>query len=186
MPEQDENARLPRTPLVSRRAVLGGLAAASVTPWLLAKVQPAEAQAAGTSPTDFIARQQHIAVPLGGGNILVAGGLSADGTPLSDVVYYTSSGVVYALAPLNMARYAAAGVLITYGKVLILGGTQDGSTALTECEVYDPINNVWTQAADLQTARFNHMAARTVSNQVLITGGYDGATVLYDSETYLF
>ena len=184
MPAPEPTA--PPGPRVSRRAVLGGLAAAATAPWLLSDAQPAEAQAAGTVAADFIARQMHIAIPLGGGNVMVAGGVSADGTPLSDVVYYTSTGTLYALPPLNTARYAAAGVLITYGRVLVLGGTQDGVTPLSDVEVYDPVNNAWTETTPLQTARFNHMAARTVSNQALITGGYDGATVLYDPETYYF
>ena len=183
MPTDEPTA--PPSTRVSRRTVLGGLAAAAAAPWLLSDAQPAQAQAAGV-PASFIARQQHISVPLGGGNILVAGGVSADGTPLNDVVYYTSGGAVNALAPLNTARFAAAGVLITYGRVLILGGTQDGVTALTSVEVYDPVGNVWTPAADLQTARFNHTAVRSTGNQVLVIGGNDGFSVLIDAATYTF
>lgn len=180
--------------VLSRRAVLGGLVAAAATSLLPERAARAdrddredhERPDPNLTPGVFTPRQFHASVRLGGGHTLVAGGQNTDGFALSDVVLVTASGTVYPLAPLTLARYSHAAVALPDGQVLVLGGlSADGLAAgpLADVEIYDPDRNVWRPAPPLQLARYNHTAAHTTGNRVLIIGGCSTSAV-YDPETY--
>jgi hypothetical protein len=170
-------------PRLSRRTLLGSLAAASVAPWLLQGLPAQASSTVAASSVNPLPRQMHTATALGGGYVLVAGGLSQDGTAFSDVTIYGPTGALTAAAPMNTPRYAHEAVLLPYGKVLVLGGYWQG--ALDSAEIYDPSSNTWTPAASLALPRYNHTAVRLTGNQILVIGG-SSQGVLSDTEIYLF
>jgi hypothetical protein len=203
MPEQDPSAQDPfsqeppeQSPLLSRRAVLTGMAMGAAAPLLLARAQalptavaaaPFRLQAAvaasvGSAP--LLPRQMHTATPLSSSAILVAGGLSAGGNVLSDAVLVGADGSVRQIAPMLQGRSGHAAVLLPYGRVLVLGGTGDLGP-LAEAEVWDPAHNTWTAATPLQMPRYNHSAVRTTANRILVIGGF-AQGVVDDVELYLF
>ena len=162
---------------LTRRALLGGLAAAAAAPWL---IQATQAQSAPALPaTTLLPRQQHTATPLGSGYVLVAGG-SYQGV-LDDVQIIGPTGTVTTAAPLTTPRYAHAAVLLPYGRVLVLGGYNEGP--LDDAEVYDPSSNTWSPATPLALPRYNHDAVRVSNTKILVIGGYYQG-VLSDNETY--
>ena len=181
MSEQEESPPQPSGLHLTRRALLGGLAAAAAAPWLIHSA-PAQAQSAPALPAaTLLPRQQHTATLLGGGNVLVAGGIYQG--VLDDVQVIGPTGSVSSLAPLNTPRYAHAAVLLPYGRVLVLGGYYKGP--LDDAEVYDPSTNTWSPATPLALPRYNHTAVRVSNTQILVVGGtYQG--VLSDTETYSF
>ena len=177
MQEQEELFSSPTGLHLTRRALLGGMAAAAAVPWLL---QASPALAAPTLPSaTLLPRQDHTATALGSGYVLLAGG-TYEGT-LSDVQIVGPTGAVMSAAPMITPRYSHAAVLLPYGLVLVLGGYYQGP--LDAAEVYDPSSDTWTVAASLALPRYNHTAVRVSNTQVLVMGGtYQGT--LADIESY--
>src|SRR5262249_7044591 len=80
----------------------------------------------------------------------------------------------YAAPSLTTARFAQTATLLANGKVLVVGGTSDGTTALSSAELYDPGTNTWSAAGSLGTARDGHTATLLANGKVLVTGGRNG------------
>jgi hypothetical protein len=59
--------------------------------------------------------------------------------------------------------------LLADGRVLVTGG--DGSDALRRTEIYDPIQDEWALAEDLNVARTAHTATLRTNGRVLVVGG---------------
>ena len=59
--------------------------------------------------------------------------------------------------------------------VLIAGGVDSSSKALSTAEVFDLSTNSFTAVGSMHSARFNHAAAMLPNGKVLITGGEDGS-----------
>ncbi|CAF4402113.1 unnamed protein product, partial [Adineta steineri] len=90
-----------------------------------------------TTSTMRSARYSHTASILANGNVLVAGGLSGNGTALrSAELYNASTGLWTTVSNMSSARYYHTASILTNGNVLVVGGTADGSSALSSAEVY--------------------------------------------------
>lgn len=180
---------------ISRRSVLGGLAAALVAPALVGKAwarggeplgrsrplneqfdaQAPEQIGAGPARIAPLPRFGHSATTLGDGRILVAGGWRQGGTsalnpPLAAVQIYDPAGDVWAgVASLKTARAEHAAVALPDGRVLVLGGLRHAP--LADAEVYDPARDTWTRIAPMGQARYGH-AATVSEGLVIVTGGF--------------
>jgi hypothetical protein len=94
---------------------------------------------------------------------------------------------------MNAARGSATATLLPNGKVLIAGGSSNGSP-LSSTDLYDPVSNTFAAAAStapMNTARFQATATLLPNGMVLIVGGYNGSeqfssTELYDPVTNTF
>jgi hypothetical protein len=78
----------------------------------------------------------------------------------------------------NMAqpRAGQAAVLLNNGKVLLIGGSNDGS-----CVLYDPASNSWSVASSMATSRSGFTATLLGNGKVLVAGGAQGSSAeLYD------
>ncbi|OLC17570.1 MAG: hypothetical protein AUH38_05530 [Deltaproteobacteria bacterium 13_1_40CM_68_24] len=74
-------------------------------------------------------------------------------------------------ATLQAKRFQAAAATLSNGRVLISGGANSGSAALTTVEVYDPAEDCFrANATDLNTARAAH-SATPYANKAVIIGG---------------
>jgi hypothetical protein len=80
------------------------------------------------------------------------------------------------------ARANSTATLLPDGQVLISGGF-DGASALSSCELYNPINGSWTTTGSLLRSRYNHTATLLPNGKVLVTGGRLSSTELYDPAT---
>ena len=175
---------------VSRRSVLGGLAAALVAPALVGKAwagisgplgrnrprqERFDAQIPGRTLAAPMPRFGHSATLLADGRILVAGGwrhggASALNPPLAAAQIYDPAGDVWRnAAPLKTARAEHAAVALPDGRVLVAGGL--GSGPLADAEVYDPERNAWTRISPMAQARYGH-AATFSEGLVIVTGGF--------------
>ena len=162
-------------PRVSRRTMLGGLAAAVAAPLAIAaheaQARPAGMKRASTRSKGCsikaLPRHQHTATPLRNGAILVAGG--AYHGALADTRIYRD-GVWITAARMNTARSQHTATLLADGRVLVLGGFNGSS--LSAAEIYDPASDTWTLGRPLATPRHEHAAALLPDGAVLITGGY--------------
>ena len=77
------------------------------------------------------------------------------------------------------ARVYHTATLLNTGKVLVVGGTSDNSTALSTAELYDPDPALFTSTGSMKDKRGDHTATLLPSGKVLIVGGTtDGSTGL--------
>ncbi len=92
-----------------------------------------------------------------------------------------------------IARQGHTATLLSTGNVLIVGGTTDGATMLSSAELYNPATGTWaiTDSMPPDMARTLHTATQlratsqpTTSGKVLIAGGWDGSTTLYNCQVY--
>jgi N-acetylneuraminic acid mutarotase len=78
--------------------------------------------------------------------------------------------------PLSAARGSHVAAPLPGGKVLVAGGTTDGSSCLTSAEIYTPATNTWTPAASMGSARCGAAAVALSGGKVLVAGGGTSAT----------
>ena len=88
-------------------------------------------------------------------------------------------------------RQGHTATLLSTGKVLVVGGTSNGTTALASAELYDRVSGTWSVTAGLTGARTLHTATQlntssngTTSGKVLIAGGRNGSTSQTTAQLY--
>ncbi len=118
-----------------------------------------------------------LAVRLGSGKVLVAGGMSYT-TELFD----PASGAYSKTGNLTATHQNGAIALLPSGKVLVAAGFSDGGQV---GETYDPTTGVWTPTPPLVAYRDGPGAALLSSGRVLLAGGHDpGGTLQSSAEIY--
>ncbi|MCC6751543.1 MAG: hypothetical protein IT371_28075, partial [Deltaproteobacteria bacterium] len=164
-----------------RIAVLGGVGpAGTAVPWLDFYDPAQDRWSAG--PDLSKPRQFLLAVTLANGRIL------ACGPDVTCELYDPTANRWSVAASMSQARsdWEAAGVVLTSGKVLVVG---DQNGTATTGEVYDPALDTWTSTGTLAVARHHDQdAVRLADGRVLVAGGWAGngfATVaqIYDPTT---
>lgn len=148
-------------------------------------------------------REDHLAALLPNGKVLVAegryGALSQT-NPCSALLYdpatddYGLAGCFVGQTNVpgqNGGRYRAAATMLPDGRVLIVGGTNEGGN-LTTAEVYDPAfnvsrpvsNSIFVSEGSMTTARGGPTATLLPDGKVLIAGGVGPAGYLNTAETF--
>ena len=135
-------------------------------------------------------RAGHTATLLPDGMVLVVGGT---GNLAVDAQLYDPATMSWSIAASpTVAREFHAAVLLPSGKVLIIGGVRAGvvpSETTTSVEIYDPVTNTWSAAADLPSVVQVAGAALLPNGLVLVVGnsnpndvapGSNVANLLYD------
>ncbi|HUP68874.1 MAG TPA: kelch repeat-containing protein [Acidimicrobiales bacterium] len=118
-------------------------------------------------PTMAYSRGKHTATTMADGKVLVAGGCSGVVTREAACTAYSATAEVFdpasetwgAASPLLEARERHAAALLPGGKVLATGGSSSkagSDVVLTSAELYDPIADTWSPAAELLTRRGDH------------------------------
>ena len=92
---------------------------------------------------------------------------------------------------MTTARQGHTATLLSTGKVLVAGGTSNGTTALASAELYDRTTGTWAATASMTGARTLHTATQlntssngTTSGMVLIAGGLNGSTSQTTAQLY--
>jgi hypothetical protein len=81
------------------------------------------------------ARSNHSASALSDGSVLIAGGISSNGTASSTAELYRGAQFTRTASPLSAARSSHAAVLLSNGTVLLSNG-ENGTTKLTSAETF--------------------------------------------------
>jgi hypothetical protein len=114
-----------------------------------------------------------IAVRLSNGEVLVAGGDDATGTPVATAdVYSPETNSFTQVASMNSARNGATGTLLSNGDVLVAGGSATATTPLASAELYDPTTNEWTPVSNpMSSPREAGCGVGLPDGDVLLAGG---------------
>lgn len=142
-----------------------------------------------TGPTMSSPRVGAVAVALPDGDVLVAGGSSTGGPGgvLNTAEVYKPTQNTFTPVSNTMAsgRYLAAATLLPDGDVLVVGGQDQNSNALSTADLYDPATNTFLTGAgappDMSAARELPMAATLTDGDVLVAGGADSNNAPLDT-----
>jgi len=133
-------------------------------------------------------RYNHTATLLLNGQVLVAGGCPNPGPcePVASAeLYNPSTGIFSATSSMTTARSLPYATLLPNGRVLIAGGTNGLSTALTSAELYSPATGTFSTTGSLITARSSQGTAELLlTGKVLFPGGCGSSGALASAELY--
>lgn len=130
-----------------------------------------------------VARTEHVALKLGSGKVLIAGGWdpTATGT-IFDPAYNTSeiydpAANSFSAGPdMTVPRRSHVATQLKDSRYLITGGIQlrgTGFSASPNTEVYDPGTNAFTVTGRMNSGRWLHTATLLTDGRVLVVGGRD-------------
>ncbi len=122
------------------------------------------------------------------GRVLLTGGVQDAGFRsqlASAEIYDPSAGTFSATDSMATPREGHTATMLRDGRVLIVGGSGNGVTALDSGEVYDPSTGTFSATAHLNQPRVAHVAALLGTGKVLIAGGgragMPGGYISYDT-----
>ena len=159
-----------------RILVAGGFTDVEVA---LASAEVYDPSAEAFSPTGSMAdaRGLHTATRLADGRVLIAGGGPASWVSTafpylaSAELYDPATGTFLPTGTMTMPREDHTATLLEDGRVLIVGGNDEGSHTTPTAELYDPSTGTFSPTGSLGTARGFHTATRLADGRVLIAGG---------------
>jgi hypothetical protein len=131
------------------------------------------------SPTGSmsVARMGQTATVLRNGKVLVVGGQRNIGfrTALASAeIYDPATGAFQNTASMSVAREGHTATLLRDGRVLVAGGSSNGTVTIDSAEIYDPTAGQWISAGHMTVPREAHVAVLLGSGKVLIAGGGRG------------
>ncbi len=129
-------------------------------------------------------RDDHIAVLLDDGRVLLAGGWGADGVLETTELYEPKSGRFSAGPGMTSPRAGFTAVSLDDGRVLLAGGFLDNEPTTASADLFDPDGDLVTRTGSLSEPRGAYAAARLKDGRVLIAGGLSGGRVVASAEIY--
>src|SRR5262252_4989685 len=148
-----------------------------------------------TTGTMISARQDHTAIRLSTGKVLVANGRTSptSTTGLLTAELFdpaTSTWAATGSMATGLGRWSATATQLntssnttTSGKVLVSGGI-NGTASVNTAQLYSVTAGTWTAAANLNAARHLHTATLMPNGNVLAAGGMNGTSVLNTAAIY--
>lgn len=146
-----------------------------------------------------VARRNHTANLLSNGRVLVAGGYNGQdgntdgsGNVNAPELYDPITGTFDATGNMSSARRYPTATTLLNGKVLIAGGYDGNSAAMSSTETYQARTGSFELSGDMLVPRGRHTATRLLNGQVMVAGGYDssGQTIasaeIYNPKTGTF
>jgi uncharacterized protein (TIGR03118 family) len=122
------------------------------------------------------ARFYQTATLLTNGEVLVAGGVDANGASLSSAELYDPATRSWkATGSLHEARFAAGATRLADGRVLVAGGDPfffQATQALSSAEIYDPSTGAWSLTGSMSQGRSLAATVLLDNGQVLTVGGW--------------
>ncbi len=161
-----------------RVLICGGTATAKVGGVLSSAelYDPVSHQFTPTGPMT-VPRQGHTITMLRDGRVLLTGGARNIGFRselASAEIYNPSTGTFTATGSMSVPREGHTATLLRDGRVLVVGGSDNGTHTLDSAEIYDPATGTFRRVGHLNQPRIAHTATALLSGKVLIAGGGRG------------
>ncbi|HEY6418428.1 MAG TPA: kelch repeat-containing protein [Candidatus Binataceae bacterium] len=124
-----------------------------------------------------VPRQGQTATTLANGAVLMAGGVQNIGFRselASAELYDPTAGTFSDTGSMHTPREGHTATLLRDGRVLIAGGSDNGTHALDSAEIYDPASGTFSSAGHMTQPRVAHTATLLRDSTVLIAGGGRG------------
>jgi hypothetical protein len=113
------------------------------------------------------------ATPLSDNHVLFAGGYNAGWLASAEIYDPTAGTFALTTGSLITARGSNSATLLQNGKVLIAGGTTNGTdNSLASAEIYDPASETFSATGSLNVERMSQTATLLSNGQVLMVGGF--------------
>ncbi|MEP6636271.1 MAG: kelch repeat-containing protein [Acidobacteriota bacterium] len=135
-------------------------------------------------------RALHTATLLPDGKVLVAGGYDSPPVSLNRAeLFDPATGTWSNTRNLIAARDSHTATLLPNGQVLVAGGDDWNAPSrpatLNSAELYEPATGVWSNTAQINTARYSHTVALLQNGKVLVAGGFNNTNgTLNSAELY--
>jgi len=124
------------------------------------------------------AREGFTATMLVNGEVLMAGGVNASGSPIKTAELYNSTtGKFVATGSMTDVRAGHSATLLSNGNVLIAGGF-DATGIVTSAEIYNAATGKFIATGAMTDARAGHTAGLLPDGTVMVVGGYGSGTPL--------
>ncbi len=136
------------------------------------------------------ARENHAAILLTDGRVLVAGGRVNNALALkTSEIYNPATGTWLEAGPMLTVRKSPKFALLPDGQVLVAGGNghEQSAPRLKYCERFNPDTGKWTDTGDLIIGRRTYEMTSLDDGRVLLDGGnlsVAGGSQRKDTETY--
>jgi hypothetical protein len=122
------------------------------------------------------------------GRVLLTGGVQNAGfrSELSSAeIYDPAAGTFSATGSMSVPREGHTATMLRDGRVLIVGGSDNGIHTVDSAEIYDPSSGTFSRTGHLNQPRVAHVAALLGTGKVLIAGGgrggMPGGYISYDT-----
>jgi probable HAF family extracellular repeat protein len=123
-------------------------------------------------------RYFHSAVTLPDGRILIAGGMNFFKDFSDALIYNSTTSQWQSAGVMSQTRVYFPMTVMADGRVLAAGGyTYAGPTLRKSADVFDPITNAWSAAADMATARSLASIAPLEDGGAIVVGGSASSTL---------
>src|SRR5207253_4727649 len=134
------------------------------------------------------ARSGATASVLQDGRVLITGGRSSDGPPIlisnTLEIFDPNSGNFSNAGTMSSPRQDHAAAVLSDGRVLIVGGSSDGTNALNTTDIYDPQAGSVTPGPAMSTPRAKATATTLLDGTILVIGGSNGTADLASAEFF--
>ncbi len=87
-------------------------------------------------------------------------------------------------ASLSAGRSEQISMMLGNNRVLVAGGTTNGTLPVKTAELYNPDTNTWSATGSMVVTRRGHTATLLLDGKVLVTGGFDGTVESPTAEIY--
>jgi hypothetical protein len=137
--------------------------------------------------TDIGARDQHAAVRLLDGTVLISGGIhrSLVSSTLADAEIVDATGAnVMPTGSMLTARSQHSMTLLNSGSVLVVGGIDANGVRLGTAELFDPASGTFESVGSMNAVRSGYASTALNDGRVLITGGQVGEAVVATAEVF--
>ena len=131
-------------------------------------------------------RDDHVAVLLRDGRVLLAGGWGASATgPLDTTELYDPKSRSFSAGPrLAVGRGGLAATRLLDGRVLLAGGFTGNRPTTDYAELFDPATNMIAPTGRMTVPRGGQSAALLPDGRVLVAGGMSNGRVVASAEIY--